>query len=57
MRLTVRHLLVTAVAAPVNFSRRTHSGDPAALARVLQLRAADHPHAQTPSGDRALTMV
>jgi hypothetical protein len=57
MRLTVRHLLVTAVAAPVDFSRRTHSGDPAALARVLQLRAADHPHAQTPSGDRALTMV
>jgi hypothetical protein len=33
--LTVGHLLVTAVAAPVNFSQRTHTGDPAALARVL----------------------
>jgi hypothetical protein len=32
---TVGHLLVTAVAAPVNFSQRTHTGDPAALARVL----------------------
>ena len=35
MRLTVRHLLVTAVPAPVNLYRRTHSGDPAALARVF----------------------
>jgi hypothetical protein len=26
--LTVGHLLVTAVAAPVNFSQRTHTGDP-----------------------------
>jgi hypothetical protein len=33
--LTVGHLLVTAVAAPVNFSQRTHTGDPAALARVF----------------------
>jgi len=33
--LSVGHLLVTAVAAPVNFSQRTHTGDPAALARVF----------------------
>jgi hypothetical protein len=26
---------VTAAAAPVNFSQRTHTGDPAALARVF----------------------
>jgi hypothetical protein len=35
--LTLGHLLVTAVAAPVNFSQRTHPGDPAALARVFDL--------------------
>jgi hypothetical protein len=35
--LTLGHLLLTAVAAPVNFSQRTHSGDPAALARVFDL--------------------
>jgi hypothetical protein len=33
--LTVGHLLVTAVAAPVNFSQRGHNGDPAALERVF----------------------
>ena len=35
--LTVAHSLVTAVAAPVNFSQRTHTGDPAALAEVFDL--------------------
>jgi hypothetical protein len=40
--LSVGHLLVTAVAAPVNFSQRAHTGDPAALAPgVRHLRAAD----------------
>ena len=33
--LTAGHLLVTTVAAPVNFSQRGHAGDPAALARVF----------------------
>src|SRR6266540_2674063 len=33
--LTVGHLLVTAVAAPVNFSQRGHNDDPAALERVF----------------------
>jgi hypothetical protein len=35
--LTVGQLLVTAVAAPVNFSQRTRSGDPARLAEVFDL--------------------
>jgi hypothetical protein len=35
--LTVAHSLVTAVAAPVNFSQRTRTGDPAALAGVFDL--------------------
>lgn len=35
--LTVGHLLVTAVAAPVNFSQRSRTGDPARLAEVFDL--------------------
>lgn len=35
--LTVGHLGVTAVAAPVNFSQRARSGDPARLAEVFDL--------------------
>jgi hypothetical protein len=35
--LSVGHLLVTAAAAPLNFSQRTHAGDPAALAQVFDI--------------------